>query len=237
VTVRSGWSLTAVRQYATATQISAKALTPKNKAAVTVAAAGKRLTNYGKEFRPQKTFLHHTYSNILELNRIMLICQHNNMSVPELIQLRTELAAAGAEMTVIRLGIFSAALRETRYANLAPLINGPTCVISCNVSPEDEEAQSNAKNPRGLIGIRKIVEKHSKMILLGGKVDDALVSVEDMRKMVEMPGIQTLRSQVVGLLSQAGGGRLVQLLNMNPTLLVMNLGAHAKSGSEGEAKA
>ncbi|KAG0010670.1 hypothetical protein BGZ80_001269 [Entomortierella chlamydospora] len=116
------------------------------------------------------------------------------MSVPELIQLRTEFAAAGAEMTVVRLGIFSAALRETRYANLAPL-----------------------------------------MILLGGKVDDALVSVEDMKKMVEMPGIQTLRSQVAGLLSQAGGGRLVQLLNMNPTLLLMNLDAHAKSG-EGESK-
>ncbi|KAF9200436.1 hypothetical protein BGZ49_009345 [Haplosporangium sp. Z 27] len=158
------------------------------------------------------------------------------MSVPELIQLRTELGAAGAEMTVIRLGIFSAALRETRYANLAPLISGPTCVISCDISPEEEEALSSGKTPKGLGGIRKVVEKHNKMILLGGKVDDSLVSVEDMKKMVEMPGIQTLRSQVVGLLSQAGGGRLVQLLNMNPTLLVMNLDAHAKS-AEGESKA
>lgn len=160
----------------------------------------------------------------------MLICQHNNMSVPELVQLRTDLSAAGAEMKVVRLGIFAAALRETRYANLAPLINGPTCVISCNMSPEDEETKSSAKTPLGLAGIRKVVEKHRKMILLGGKVDDALVSVEDMEKMVDMPGIQTLRAQVAGLLSQAGGGRLVQLLGMNPTLLVMNLDAHAKSG-------
>jgi large subunit ribosomal protein L10 len=194
------------------------------------------LTNYGKEFRPQKTFLHHTYSDILAKNRIMLICQHNNMSVPELIQLRTDLAAAGAEMKVIRLGIFAAALRETRYANLAPLVNGPTCVISCNMSPEDEEAKSSAKAPLGLAGIRKVVEKHRKMILLGGKVDDSLVSVEDMEKMVDMPGIQTLRAQVAGLLSQAGGGRLVQLLGMNPTLLVMNLDAHAKSGQASEAQ-
>ncbi|KAG9061969.1 hypothetical protein KI688_006686 [Linnemannia hyalina] len=228
IAARSVRPLTAstVRQYASTSHISAKGSSRKA-AAVD---SGKKLTNYGKDFRPQKTFLHHAYSSILNNNRIMLICQHNNMSVPELIQLRTELAAAGAEMKVIRLGIFAAALRETRYANLEPLINGPTCVISCNVSPEDEEAQSSAKVPKGLTGIRKIVEKNRKMILLGGKVDDSLVSVDDMAKMVEMPGIQTLRSQVVGLLSQAGGGRLVQLLGMNPTLLVMNLDAHAKSG-------
>ncbi|KAF9142476.1 hypothetical protein BG015_000841 [Linnemannia schmuckeri] len=228
IAARSMRPLTAstIRQYASTSHIAAKG--PAHKAAAVD--SGRKLTNYGKEFRPQKTFLHHTYSSILNNNRIMLICQHNNMSVPELIQLRTELAAAGADMKVIRLGIFAAALRETRYANLEPLINGPTCVISCNVSPEDEEAQSSAKVPKGLAGIRKIVEKNRKMILLGGKVDDALVSVDDMAKMVEMPGIQTLRSQVVGLLSQAGGGRLVQLLGMNPTLLVMNLDAHAKSG-------
>ncbi|KAF9330562.1 hypothetical protein BG006_006464 [Podila minutissima] len=230
IAARSVRSLAPVRHYASTAQIRTAKATPQKAGSPT-----KKLTNYGKEFRPQKTFLHHTYSNILAQNRIMLICQHNNMSVPELIQLRTELAAAGAEMKVIRLGIFSAALRETRYANLAPLVNGPTCVISCNLSPEDEEQKSTAKTPLGLAGIRRIVEKHRKMILLGGKVDDALVSVEDMEKMSDMPGIQTLRSQVVGLLSQAGGGRLVQLLNMNPTLLVMNLDAHAKSGDENKA--
>ncbi|KAG0040623.1 hypothetical protein BGZ82_000581 [Podila clonocystis] len=227
---RSVRSLAPIRHYASTAQIRTAKATPQKAGSST-----KKLTNYGKEFRPQKTFLHNTYSNILAQNRIMLICQHNNMSVSELIQLRTELAAAGAEMKVIRLGIFSAALRETRYANLAPLVNGPTCVISCNLSPEDEEQKSTAKSPLGLAGIRKVVEKHRKMILLGGKVDDALVSVEDMEKMSEMPGIQTLRSHVVGLLSQAGGGRLVQLLGMNPTLLVMNLDAHAKSGDENKA--
>ncbi|KAF9359271.1 hypothetical protein BGX26_012723 [Mortierella sp. AD094] len=235
IAARSARSLAAVRQYATTTHIQTKAPSQRAKAAAAAAAAGKPLTNYGKEFQPQKTFLHHTYTELLNSNRILLICQHNNMSVPELIQLRTEFAAAGAEMTVVRLGIFSAALRETRYANLAPLVSGPTCVISCDISPEEEEEARSAKVTKGLGGIRKVVEKHSKMILLGGKVDDALVSVEDTKKMVEMPGIQTLRSQVAGLLSQAGGGRLVQLLNMNPTLLLMNLDAHAKFG-EGESK-
>ncbi|KAG0209050.1 hypothetical protein BGX28_000150 [Mortierella sp. GBA30] len=235
IAARSVRSLTTIRQYASTTHIPSNAPSPKAKAAAVAEASGKRLTNYGKEFQPQKTFLHHTYTEILAKNRIMLICQHNNMSVPELIQLRTDLAAAGADMKVIRLGIFAAALRETRYANLAPLINGPTCVISCNITPEEEEAKSTGKTPQGLVGIRKVVEKNRKMILLGGKVDDALVSVKDMEKMVEMPGIQTLRSQVVGLLSQAGGGRLVQLLGMNPTLLVMNLDAHAKSGDKTDA--
>ncbi|KAF9433500.1 hypothetical protein BGZ76_009348 [Entomortierella beljakovae] len=236
VVARSVRSLTNIRQYATSTQIPKKTSSQRAKAAAVAVAAGKPLTNYGKEFRPQKTFLHKTYSKVLDSNRIMLICQHNNMTVPELIQVRSDLAAAGAEMKVVRLGIFSAALRETRYANLEPLVSGPTCVIYTDISPEEEEAQSSAKVPKGLAGIRKIVEKHNKMILLGGRVDDSLVSVEDMQKLVEMPGIQTLRSQVAGLLSQAGGGRLVQLLNMNPTLLLMNLDAHAKSG-DGEASA
>ncbi|KAF9951442.1 hypothetical protein BGZ65_005952, partial [Modicella reniformis] len=232
-------SLAAVRQYASTTQILSKVPVPKNKAAVAATAAGKQLTNYGKAFRPRKVFLHHAYTNILNSNRILLICQHNNLSVEESIKLRRDLTAAGAEMTVVRLGIFSAALRETRYANLAPLVNGPTAIISCDISPEEEEeeAQSFAKVPKGLSGIRRVVEKHNKMILLGGKVDDALVSVEDMKKLVEMPGIQTLRSQVAGLLSQAGGGRLVQVLRMNPTLLVMNLDAHAKSGGDDATKA
>ncbi|KAG0254666.1 hypothetical protein BG011_005610 [Mortierella polycephala] len=224
---------------ASTTQIPTKTATqkvkPSSKAAAAAEASGKKLTNYGKEFRPQQTFLYNVYSNILASNRIMLICQHNNLSVPELIQLRTNLAAAGAELKIVRLGIFSAALRDTRYANLAALVNGPTCVVTCNISPEEEETKSSVKQPLGLAGIRKVVEKHRKMILLGGAVDDALVSVKDMEKMVEMPGIQTQRSQVVGLLSQAGGGRLVQLLNTNPQLLVLNLDAHAKSGDKEEA--
>ncbi|KAG0236860.1 hypothetical protein BGW41_000331 [Actinomortierella wolfii] len=192
-------------------------------------APAKRLTNYGKEFRPEKVFLHHTYTQLLNNSRIMLICQHNNMTVPELIQLRTDLAKAGGQMKVLRLGVFSAALRETRFANMEPLISGPTCLIHCNITPEEEEAAANSKQPIGLKGIRQVIEKHNKMVLLGGSVDDTLLSVEDMAKVVDMPGIQTLRSQIVGLLSQAAGGRLVQLLQMNQQMLVLNLDAHAKS--------
>ncbi|KAF9579024.1 hypothetical protein BGW38_004899 [Lunasporangiospora selenospora] len=221
---------------ASATQVTGAKASPK---AANAGASGsgpaKKLTLYGKDFHPRKVFLHNAYTDLLNKNRVLLICQHNNMSVPELIQLRTNLKAAGADMTVVRLGIFSAALRETRYANLAPLVSGPTSVISCNISPEEEEEMAFSKQPVGLKGIRQVVEKNNKMILLGGKVDDSLVSVADMAKLVDMPGIKTLRSQVAGLLSQAAGGRLVQLLSMNPTLLVMNLDAHIKSQQEPEA--
>ncbi|KAF9969525.1 hypothetical protein BGZ73_008098 [Actinomortierella ambigua] len=231
---RSVRSMVAVRTYATVKKAASTGA--KQAAGDAAATPAKRLTNYGKEFRPQKVYLHHTYTQLLNNSRIMLICQHNNMSVPELIQLRTDLAKAGGEMKVLRLGIFSAALRETRFANLEPLITGPTCLIHCNVTPEQEEAAMHAKQPLGLKGIRQVIEKHNKMILLGGSVDDALLSVEDMAKVVDMPGIQTMRSQVVGLLSQAAGGRLVQLLQMNQQMLVLNLDAHAKSAEGGNDK-
>ncbi|KAF9162425.1 hypothetical protein DFQ27_003695 [Actinomortierella ambigua] len=235
---RSVRSLIAVRTYATVKKAASTVASGATQASGEAAAASpaKQLTNYGKEFRSQKVFLHHTYTQLLNNSRIMLICQHNNMAVPELIKLRADLAKAGGEMKVLRLGIFSAALRETRFANLEPLITGPTCLIHCNVTPEEEEAATYSKQPIGLKGIRQVVEKHSKMVLLGGAVDDALLSVEDVARVVDMPGIQTMRSQVVGVLSQAAGGRLVQLLQMNPQMLVLNLDAHAKSAEGNDNK-
>lgn len=140
---------------------------------------------------PRRTFLHNKYNDILQQNRVVFIFQHNNLTVQEFTTLRQELGklTAPSKLTVLRAGVFNSVLRETKFANLAPLMNGPTCVLSTNV--EETALLKSAV---------ETLAKNKKMLLLGGKMDNVLLNQQDVLKVVDLPTIDQLRSQVVGVI-------------------------------------
>lgn len=118
------------------------------------------------------------------------------MTVKEFTQLRQQLGEiaqdSSAKLTVLRSGVFSSALRATQYANLEPLINGPTCVFSTNIQ--------DSENPTLLKKSVEALSKNKKLLLLGGKMDQVLLTQEDVLKVVDLPSIDQLRAQVVGVI-------------------------------------
>ncbi|KAI9470650.1 MAG: hypothetical protein EXX96DRAFT_585262 [Benjaminiella poitrasii] len=143
---------------------------------------------------PRRTYLYNQYNEIIENNRAVFIFQHNNLTVKEFTQIRQQLTQLTdqAKLVILRTGVFSAVLRQTKYANLEPLITGPTCVLSTNIA-DDVQADLLKKTVETL-------SKNRKLILLGGKVDDILLTQEDVLKVVDLPPLDQLRAQLVGVI-------------------------------------
>lgn len=137
----------------------------------------------------------------------MFIFQHNNLNVQEFTQIRRDLKALGgpAKLTVVRSEIFNAVLRKTKYANLEPLVmGGPTCVFHTNVK--------DAEHPELLKKALQTLNKNKKLLLLGGKIDDVLLSQADVQKVVELPGLPQLQAELLGVL-ETPARKLISLLS------------------------
>ncbi|KAI8981786.1 hypothetical protein BDF20DRAFT_905604 [Mycotypha africana] len=165
----------------------------------------KKTTNHP----PRRVYLYDQYSDIINNNRAVFIFQNNNLGVNEFTQLRQHLfevsgqGAAPTKLTVVQTGIFSAALRQTKYANLETLLSGPICIFSTNAD-DAEHPDLLKKSVEGLA-------KNKKLLLLGGKIDDTLLTQADVLKVVDLPPLQQLRGQLVGTI-EAPARRLLQTL-------------------------
>ncbi|GAA5798197.1 hypothetical protein EDC94DRAFT_646469 [Helicostylum pulchrum] len=145
---------------------------------------------------PRRTFLHNKYNDIVKNNRAVFIFQHNNLTVKEFTQLRQAIGnfegGANTKLTVLRSGVFGAVLRETKFANLEPLVSGPTCALTTNVA--------DSEYPELMKKSVELLSKNKKLLLLGGKLDSVLLTQSDVLKVVDLPSLDQLRAQVVGVI-------------------------------------
>ncbi|CDH55376.1 hypothetical protein RO3G_09870 [Lichtheimia corymbifera JMRC:FSU:9682] len=156
---------------------------------------------------PRRTYLHQQYESIVNNDRAMFIFQHNNLTVREFTALRQELSRLGApaKLTVLRSGVFNSVLRSTKYANLEPLVEGgPTCIFHTNAN--------DAEHPDLLKKAMAVLGKNKKMMLLGGKLDDTLLTHDDVNKIVQLPGLPQLQAELLGVL-EAPGRKLLSTLD------------------------
>ncbi|KAI9302881.1 hypothetical protein BJ944DRAFT_269262 [Cunninghamella echinulata] len=145
-----------------------------------------------KAHPPRRTYLYQQYESLIKENRVLFVFQHNNLSVKEFTQLRQELGTVEgpSKLTVLRTGIFGSVLRSTEYANLEPLVDGPSCVLTTNAG--------DAEYPGLLKKITSILTKNKKLILLGGKIDQSLLTQNDVNKIIDLPGLDQLRAELLG---------------------------------------
>ncbi|KAG2173329.1 hypothetical protein INT43_004703 [Umbelopsis isabellina] len=181
-----------------------------------------------KAHPPRRTFLHNKYKTILNNNRIALILQFNNLNVKELTAIRQELNQLSfpATLTIVRSGIFSSVLRDTRFANLDPIVTGPICVLHTN--------GSDVEHPTLVKDVVGILNKNKKLLLIGGKMDETLLNFEDIEKVRNIAGISSVQSELLGVL-QSPARQLLSLLDRRPQELVMALEQHSKNLGDPEA--
>ncbi|KAG2228298.1 hypothetical protein INT45_011090 [Circinella minor] len=148
---------------------------------------------------PRRTYLHQQYEDIINNDRVMFVFQHNNLTVKEFTNIRQELGLLGAptKLTVLRSGVFNSVLRKTKYANLEPLVAGaPVCVLHTNMN--------DTEHPNLLKQAMEVINKNKKMVLLGGKLDNTLLSNDDVIKVVQLPGLQQVQAELLGVLESPG---------------------------------
>ncbi|KAJ1790803.1 hypothetical protein GGH19_001773 [Coemansia sp. RSA 1807] len=174
--------------------------------------APKTLTTYKKPFTPRKQYLFNEYDTQLANSPAVIVLQHYNLSGAELQELRRSLkqTAQNAHLMVVRAKMMRAVLRDTRYANLSSVFTGPSAVVYWDSTADGLAAMKLAI---------AAVQKQKKLIVMGAKFGDLLLNQKMMHGFVNLPSIDQLRAQVLGVV-QAPAQQLTAVLARTPQRLV-----------------
>lgn len=190
----------------------------------------------GRIYSERKAYLFDYYSHLLSRSQMVLLFKHANLTVAESGALRREItklplpasATESATLTIARTGILAPAVLKTDAASLADQLGGQTALITCpTLSPKYiksmlaiiEKTMKSAQKDE----VKGKEVKQPSFSLFAGVVEGRVVQPEGVTEMAKLPEIEQLRAQLVGLLempqrqlvgvlSQAGGGGLVRTL-------------------------
>lgn len=192
-------------------------------------------------YTDRKTYLYDYYTHLLQTSQLVLLFQHDNLSVSDLQKIRQGMAKIAppppkssedaptprASLTILRTGILSAL---TRHQSIPfPKLKGQTALLtSPTLSPKYMSQiltsinRTIKKNQRESTK-DQLVKQPELKLLFGYMEGRQLLEVGDVDKLGKLPDLDGLRSQLVGLLEmrgrelvgvlgQAGGGGLVRTL-------------------------
>ncbi|BEI81660.1 hypothetical protein CcaverHIS002_0208200 [Cutaneotrichosporon cavernicola] len=238
-------SLAALRGYATAAAPKA-ASASKTAVPAPVFISPSAEANAPRIYTERKAFLYDYYAHLLKRSQLVLLFKHENLSVPMSGNLRFAISKIPvprpaslpqdqelekATLTITRTGILAPVVRAVQpEADLSPLLEGPTAVITCpSLSPKYVKTM--------LAAIERVIKASQKdddpkkgpvaqpaFTLLAGVLEGkTLLNPAQVADAAKLPELDQLRAQLVGLLEmpqrqllgvvqQAGGGSLVRTL-------------------------
>jgi large subunit ribosomal protein L10 len=123
------------------------------------------------------------------------------MTVAQVTQLRRTMRAAGGEYKVAKNTLARRALKETAYAKLDTLLEGPTGLVFGYTDP--------VAVAKALV---KFVEgSNEKLGIKGGALEGQSMVAEQVKALATMPSIESLRARVVSM-AKAPGARVVSAM-------------------------
>ncbi|MBV1830896.1 50S ribosomal protein L10 [Komagataeibacter sp. AV436] len=148
---------------------------------------------------------------------MVIVTRNDGLSVADVTDLRRRVRAAGATHKVAKNRLASLALAGTQFEGIKPLLKGPT-------------ALSWADEP---VAVAKVLvefaKTNDKLVLLGGSLGAQTLSVESIKALAELPSLDVLRAQLVGLISTPAT-RIAGVLQAPAGQLARVFGAYAKTG-------
>lgn len=156
--------------------------------------------------------------NWLDHSKLVAIFHLNSITADEIFRVRVQLHKQNLHLKSYGRKIIGQAVEGTRYEAILPLFHSNHCIV---FSPDQQKIST----------LLKITRKVPQMVLLGGIVEETLLSRNELMAYAQMPGLQAAQAQLVQTLNQAAG-HLVQQLQAHQNRFVQVLDVHAK----GEAK-
>lgn len=210
-----------VRRMSTSTTTQASV-----RASARVTATSSAVKPTTRKYPAKKSFLYEKYLRLLSDSQMVLVLQHNNLSVAELAQVRSDIAAINlaegqtskASLTVVRAGLIKAVTRQLSEKNAAmkslqPALSGPIALLTCeHLTPAYLSALLNVVDralghvpPRAPAVGAKFPETavaNPRLVPLAAVLEGKrLLHVPQTRDVGRIGGLDQLRSQIVGLLS------------------------------------
>ena len=164
---------------------------------------------------PQKLRLADQIREVFESNNMVVICQFSDMNTTEWENLRYALGKDEIKVKMFPNRITCKALENTKYREITPLFLASTVVTY----------SKEAKVKPLLSGIRK----QPKMDILGGKIDNRLLSRKTIVDYSKLPVLTEQHVQLLQMLSEHSS-RLTMLLEQNQMNLSGNLSQYVEQG-------
>lgn len=167
--------------------------------------------------RAEKQYLISEVETHLKKSDYVILANFTGVSVADTAVLRKKLAAENAEFHVVKNSSLRVAAKSLGLPEFEASLTGPTAIVV------------GGKNSPGVAKVLKTFFKEKqklqvKSAVLGRK----LISAQDVEALAEMPSLETLRAQLLGLLNQPAG-MFVRVLNATPSGLVNVLQAKVRA--------
>ncbi|MDE7546640.1 50S ribosomal protein L10 [Acetobacter fabarum] len=167
--------------------------------------------------RTEKKALVASLAAVFAETSMVVVTRNNGLTVADVTDLRRKVRAAGANYKVAKNRLATLALDGTQFSGIAPLLTGPTALAWA------DEPVSVAKV------IVEFAKTNDKLELLGGSLGSQVLDVAGIRALAELPSLDTLRAQLVGLISTPAT-RIASVVQAPAGQLARVFGAYAKTG-------
>ncbi|HLP08682.1 MAG TPA: 50S ribosomal protein L10 [Opitutaceae bacterium] len=169
--------------------------------------------------RSEKKYLIEEVTRHLKKSDYFLITNYQKVTVSDVAALRAKLAPEQAEFHVVKNSSLRVAAKDAGLPGFDSMLAGQTAIVV---------------GGRNASGVAKIVKKFfddtQKLEIKGGVVSGRVFNTAEVTKLSELPSLEVLRAQLLGLLNQPATS-LVRVINGVPQALVNVLQAKVRAAA------
>jgi large subunit ribosomal protein L10 len=167
--------------------------------------------------RPEKEYLVAEVNTHLDKSDYVYLANYERITVDEIAELRASLSEHDAEFHVIKNSIFGVAAAAKELPDLSEHLIGQTAIIV------------GGNNPSGVAKVvGEFFKKKEKVDMKAGILNEKALTKEEIAALAKLPGLESLRAQLLGLLTQPATG-FVRVVNAVPQNLVNVLQAKVRA--------
>ena len=139
--------------------------------------------------REQKELFVQNLKSIIADNSLVLVFHYRGMSMTDMTDLRVQSFNSGCNIKVTKNRLTKLALEGSDKAALSEFFDGPTAIAYSSDPVQLTKLLTNfAKN-------------NSNLVILGGIMDNEILSVEKIEILSKLPSLEEIRAQLIGLIS------------------------------------
>lgn len=143
--------------------------------------------------RAEKQYLIDEVSGHLKKSDYVILANFTKLTVGETAELRKRLAPEKAEFHVVKNSSFRVAAKALGLPDLDASLSGQTAIVV------------GGKNTPGIAKVlKKFFEEKQKLEVKVGVIDKKLMTAAQLAKLADLPSLDVLRAQLLGLLTQTG---------------------------------
>ncbi|MCE0521598.1 MAG: 50S ribosomal protein L10 [Methylacidiphilales bacterium] len=170
--------------------------------------------------RPEKNLIIHEIKTRVDRAPYVLLTDYTGMQVTEFNDLRNRLSGANAEFRVVKNNLLRRALQGSNLPDLETYLHGQSAVVL-----GDTDVSAAAKVLKGFAA------EFKKPLLKIGILDKAVVNVEQIMALADLPSKGALQAKLLGLLI-APASQFVRLINTPASQVAQILKTYSEKGEK-----